>query len=76
MIKADDMGVHIHGSTADVIFDLITAIKAVRETLTNTYGEEHADMLISMCGEVAYADPDDAKKILEKHAEEVKDIAV
>lgn len=76
MIKADNLGVHISGNSADLTFELANIITAVRETFEAEYGKEFTGLIISLCGELAYTDDDDVEKVMKRYSEEVKKIAV
>ena len=76
MIKADNSGVHISGSSSELTFELANIISAIRETFECEYGKEFTGLIISLCGELAYADDDDVEKVMKRYSEEVKKIAV
>ena len=59
MIRADDTGILISGSTATILMDFIFIIRSMRATLIEDFGEEATDMIISDMGKLAYLDPDD-----------------
>jgi len=54
MIKANLGKVEIDGDVVAVFADLVMIIEAVRESFTYLIDEEHADLLITTAGRVAY----------------------
>ena len=59
MIRADDVGVMISGSTETIMMDFIFIIRSMRATLIEDFGEEATDMIIADMGKLAYVDEDD-----------------
>lgn len=69
MIRADDVGVMISGSTETIMMDFIFIIRSMRATLIEDFGKEATDMIIADMGKLAYVDEDDEEafdKILQE----------
>ena len=56
MIHCTKDGVRIEGSTLDALQDLTNIIKAVKSSLAEDCKEETVNELISLVGQLAYAD--------------------
>lgn len=56
MIRCDDKGTLVKGSTADVITDLACIVAAVRDTFLDVFDEELTDELIALSGRMGFMD--------------------
>lgn len=54
-IKCFDGGTSVSGSPLDTVQDFVNIIIAVRRAFTDMSSTEDADVLISLCGRLAYA---------------------
>ena len=78
-IKCFDGGTSISGSPLDTVQDFVNIIVAVRRAFLDMSSEDNADILVSLCGQLAYAisEKDDAREmeISKQIAEVFVDIA-
>lgn len=58
MIRADDNGVMIQGSTENIAFDFTMIIKGVFVVLSDDFGEENAKHMIADLGKIAFFEAD------------------
>ena len=71
-IKCFDGGTSVSGTPIDTVHDFVNIIVAVRRSFSEMASKEDADVLISLCGELAYAVSD---KNEDKEMELSKEIA-
>ena len=64
-IKCFDGGTSVSGTPLDTVQDFVNIIVAVRRAFTELSSSDDADVLISLCGQLAYAisEKDDDKEM-------------
>lgn len=55
MISSKNGNVKLNGTAVDVVEDFVHIIRAIRNSVTECYGEEKADLIIALCGKLAFA---------------------
>ena len=66
MIRADDKGVLIQGSTETIAFDFTMIIKGVYSVLAEDIGEEYARHMIADLGKIAFFEAESDEELTEK----------
>ena len=56
--------VNLEGDIFDLIEEITSIIHSAKEDFTERYPKEVVDKIITLCGEMAYADEDDIEGIL------------
>ena len=71
MIKADKECTKINGNAEDIMYDFVHVVKAIREMLSNSFGDNVANAMLDVFYEISKLTDEELEKITNEELGEI-----
>lgn len=74
MIKADKECIKINGNPDDIMYDFVNVVKAIREVLSNSFGDNAANAILDAFYKISKLTDEEFKEMTKEELDEIVEL--
>ena len=74
MIKADKECIKINGNPDDIMYDFVNVVKAIREVLSNSFGDNAANAVLDTFYKISKLTDEEFKEMTKEELDEIVEL--
>ena len=74
MIKADKECIKINGNPDDIMYDFVNVVKAIREVLSNSFGDNAANAMLDAFYKISKLTDEEFKEMTKEELDEIVEL--
>lgn len=74
MIKADKECIKINGNPDDIMYDFVNVVKAIREVLSNSFGDNAANAILDAFYKISKLTNEEFKEMTKEELDEIVEL--
>ena len=74
MIKADKECIKINGNPDDIMYDFVNVVKAIREVLSNSFGDNAANAILDTFYKISKLTDEEFKEMTKEELDEIVEL--
>lgn len=74
MIKADEECIKINGNPDDIMYDFVNVVKAIREVLSNSFGDNAANAILDAFYKISKLTDEEFKEMTKEELDEIVEL--
>lgn len=74
MIKADKECIKINGNPDDIMYDFVNVVKAIREVLSNSFGDNAANAILDAFYKISNLTDEEFKEMTKEELDEIVEL--